>query len=149
MPPDEFARFIAAQDDCLAAVEAELARGRKQTHWMWFVFPQIDGLGHSPAAKFYAIADLAQAQRYARHPMLGERLRRHVGLVMRHAGRSARDIFGAPDDLKFRSCLTLFAAAAESPQDAALFQHALRSFYDGQPDALTLRLLQPAGRAPN
>lgn len=127
-------RFVVAQEPVLPRVEAELAAGSKQTHWMWFVFPQIAGLGHSPMAERYAIADLDEARQYLVHPLLGERLRRHVALVLAHTDLSAQQIFGSPDDIKFRSCLTLFRAAAEYPRDKALFSQALAQFYGGEDD---------------
>lgn len=142
MDAGEFQRFVFAQDEVLSEVEAELADGRKRTHWMWFVFPQIAGLGHSQMASLYAIGDLAQARRYLADAMVGERLRRHVRLMLRHEDRTAHAILGAPDDLKFRSCLTLFSAAASSPEDASLFRQGLQTFYGGEPDPATLRLLQ-------
>jgi uncharacterized protein (DUF1810 family) len=100
-------RFVNAQSDVHDKVAKELTEGRKQTHWMWFVFPQLAGLGHSSMAQRYAILDLDQARRYLADPLLGSRLRHDVRLVMSHEGMSALDILGSPDDLKFRSCLTL------------------------------------------
>ncbi|MDB5641676.1 MAG: hypothetical protein JWN07_993 [Hyphomicrobiales bacterium] len=135
-------RFVSAQAGVLADVEAELRAGRKQSHWMWFVFPQVAGLGHSSTARHYAIADLAQAQHYLQDLVLGSRLREHVQLLLQHTDKSAHEIFGTPDDLKLRSCLTLFKAAASTPEDRALFEAALQAFFDGQPDQLTLDLLR-------
>lgn len=136
-------RFVLAQDSVLASVEAELALGCKRTHWMWFVFPQLAGLGHSSMARAYAIADLDEARRYLAHPVLGERLRLHVGKMLSHRGRPVRDILGEPDDMKFRSCLTLFRAAA-SEEDRRLFDDTLGAFYGGVPDERTLGLLATA-----
>jgi uncharacterized protein (DUF1810 family) len=133
MTDPDLSRFITAQAPVLAAVEAELTAGRKRTHWMWFVFPQIAGLGSSETARYFALADLDQARRYLADPVLGERLRRHVQLTLTHKDRTAHDIFGAPDDLKFRSCLTLFRAAATDPDDKRLFEDGLRQFYAGEP----------------
>lgn len=137
----DLGRFVAAQDPLLPQIEKELAAGRKQTHWMWFVFPQIAGLGHSPMAERYAIADLDEARRYLAHPLLGERLRRHVAMVLAHHDMSAHRIFGSPDDLKFRSCLTLFRAATHDPRDRQLLTDALARFYGGEEDARTRALL--------
>ena len=139
MTDADLVRFLNAQSDVYEEVTKELTEGRKQTHWMWFVFPQLAGLGHSSMAQRYAISDLDQASRYLAHPLLGSRLRHDVRLVMSHSGKSALDILGSPDDLKFRSCLTLFAQAASDP-DQGLFEQALHQFYDG-PDPWTLQLL--------
>jgi uncharacterized protein (DUF1810 family) len=134
--------FVSAQDDVLAHVSAELKAGAKETHWMWFVFPQLAGLGRSSTAKCYALEDLRHAQRYLADPVLGARLRQHVSLLLQHGGKTAREIFGAPDDLKLQSCLTLFKAASSTREDQELFEKALRQFYSGQPDRHTLELLQ-------
>ena len=131
-------RFVTAQTGVLGAVERELARGRKQSHWMWFVFPQIAGLGHSPMAQRYALASLDEAKAYAAHPVLGARLRAWTALVLAHADKSARAIFGTPDDLKFRSSMTLFARAVPAEP---LFRAALDRFYEGVEDTATLALL--------
>jgi uncharacterized protein (DUF1810 family) len=130
-------RFVEAQDGAYDDALAELAAGRKRTHWMWFVFPQIAGLGSSPTAQFYAIASLDEARAYLAHPVLGPRLRECAQALLAVEGRSARDILGYPDDLKLRSSMTLFARAADDP---ALFQAVLDRYYDG-PDPLTLKLL--------
>src|SRR4051812_4963725 len=95
-------RFVEAQGPVLAAVEAELTAGLKRSHWMWFIFPQVAGLGHSATARHFAIAGLDQARRYLAHPLVGSRLRHHVHLTLQHANRSATAIFGTPDDMKFR-----------------------------------------------
>jgi uncharacterized protein (DUF1810 family) len=132
-------RFVAAQDGVLSAVRAELAAGFKRTHWMWFVFPQLKALGRSATALHYGLAGRDEAQAYWRHPVLGPRLREHTALVLGvPAPRSAHDIFHSPDDLKFRSCMTLFAEIAP---DEALFRRALQRFFDG-PDQRTLELLR-------
>ncbi|MEN3974461.1 DUF1810 domain-containing protein [Emcibacter sp. SYSU 3D8] len=140
MSSSDLSHFIEAQDAVWPQVTAELAAGRKRTHWMWFVFPQIAGLGFSHRAQVYAIKDLDHARRYLADDVLGTRLREGVQLMLRHAGRSATDILGAPDDMKLRSCLTLFREAA-SGADSALFDAALGAFYGGQPDPRTLELL--------
>jgi uncharacterized protein (DUF1810 family) len=141
MADDDLQHFIDAQDRVWPQVTAELDAGRKRTHWMWYVFPQIAGLGRSPTAQHYAIRDMAQARRYLAHPVLGERLRDGIGRVMAHAGRTANAIFGSPDDLKFRSCLTLFREAADDAADRKLFSGALETFYGGQSDQATLDIL--------
>lgn len=141
MTDPDLLRFIESQDGTHDRARAELAAGRKRSHWMWFVFPQLDGLGHSATARRYAISDLGQARRYLADRVLGDRLRRDVELTLRHQGLSATDLLGSPDDLKFRSCLTLFAEAASDPVDKALFGKALNLFYDGKPDPRTLELL--------
>jgi uncharacterized protein (DUF1810 family) len=137
----DLVRFLDAQSDVHDKVAKELAEGRKQTHWMWFVFPQLAGLGHSSMAQRYAIRDLDQARRYLAHPLLGSRLRRDVRLMTSHKGKSAWDMLGSPDDLKFRSCLTLFAEAASDDSEQALFKQALDQFYGGQADPRTMELL--------
>jgi uncharacterized protein (DUF1810 family) len=143
MAEADLVRFLDAQSDVYEEVTKELTEGRKQTHWMWFVFPQLAGLGHSSMAQRYAIRDLDQARRYLAHPTLGSRLRHDVRLMASHKGRSALDILGSPDDLKFRSCLTLFAEAASDHPDRLLFTEALDQFYGGEPDRRTLELLRP------
>ena len=134
-------RFLAAQDAVLAQVEAEMAAGRKRTHWIWFVFPQLAGLGRSITARHYAISGLDHARRYLADGVLGYRLRQHVRLMLQHKDMTAQAILGTPDDLKFRSCLTLFLVAVSDPADKALFQEALRQFYGGEPDPRTIELL--------
>lgn len=137
--PYDLERFVAAQAPVYARVCDELCAGRKQSHWMWFVFPQIAGLGHSAMAQTYALASLAEATAYLAHPVLGPRLRQCTGLVLAVAGKTARQIFGQPDDLKFRSSMTLFARSAP---DEPLFRDALAKFYGGEEDAATARLLE-------
>jgi len=127
-------RFLDAQAPVMPAVMAELAAGRKRTHWMWFVFPQLAALGRSGTAKFYGLADLDEARAYLAHPVLGARLRACTRAVLAHRGTSAHAIFGSPDDLKFRSCMTLFGRAAP---DEALFGDALAAFYGGEGDEVT------------
>ncbi len=139
---DGLQRFLDAQAPVMAAVEAELRTGRKRSHWMWFVFPQLRGLGSSSTAQFYGVASLAEAQAYAAHPVLGPRLVACAAWVNAVAGRDAYAIFGSPDDLKFRSSMTLFAAAAPG---APVFAAALARFFAGVPDARTVQLLDGAG----
>jgi uncharacterized protein (DUF1810 family) len=116
----------------------ELRAGRKSSHWIWFIFPQIPGLGHSAMAQQFAITSLDEAKACLGHPILGPRLRACTQLVLEVNGRSAEEIFGYPDHLKFRSCMTLFLTAAP---DNTIFNDALLKFFDGQPDQLTLDLL--------
>ena len=142
MTSGDLERFVSAQESVLPQVDAELKAGRKVTHWMWFVFPQLAGLGRSSTAQFYGIDDLRHAQRYLAHPVLGRRLRQHVGFLLQHADKTAHDILGAPDDLKLHSCLTLFKAASSTQEDEALFGKGLEQFYSGEPDRHTLALLQ-------
>ena len=141
MTDSDLVRFVNAQASVHEQVVEELTEGRKRTHWMWFIFPQLAGLGHSPTARHYAIRDLDQAKRYLADPILGSRLRQNVRLVVGHKGKSALEILGSPDDLKFRSCLTLFAQAASNSSDRMLFEQGLHQFYDG-PDTRTLQLLR-------
>jgi len=136
--PFDLDRFVQAQDPVLAQVRLELADGRKRTHWMWFVFPQLRGLGHSPMAQRYAIASLAEAQAYLEHPVLGPRLTECTGLVLKVEGRSIHQILGSPDDLKFHSSMTLFALAQQ--HDPA-FRRALNKYFDGVLDRLTAERL--------
>lgn len=135
-------RYVDAQNPVYERVRAELRAGRKASHWMWFVFPQLAGLGVSPLAERYAIASLAEARAYLEHPILGERLRECTALVMCLEGRTAGQIFGSPDDLKFRSCMTLFAAAADAGK--AAFVSALDKYFGGEPDRRTIELLDRA-----
>jgi uncharacterized protein (DUF1810 family) len=132
-------RFVDAQDSCFAQVRSELAAGKKRSHWMWFVFPQIQGLGSSPMAQRFAISGLDEARAYLNHPVLGDRLRDGTALVNAVVGRSIDDIFGHPDDLKFHSSVTLFARAADGP---GVFTQALRKHFKGVPDQATLDRLQ-------
>lgn len=130
-------RFVEAQAGRYEQALAELKAGRKSGHWIWFVLPQLRGLGRSAAAHEYGIADRAEAQAYLAHPLLGERLRDCVQAMLAHSDRSAISVLGDVDALKFRSCLTLFHAVSDEP----LFRRALDAFYDGQPDEATLALL--------
>lgn len=136
--PHNLKRFLEAQNPLYARVCAELRSGQKTGHWMWFIFPQLRGLGRSPMANEYGISSRAEALAYLQHSILGERLRECTRLVYSVEGRAVNEIFGYPDDLKFRSSMTLFANV--SPQDQ-IFKHALEKFFDGEPDGLTLQLL--------
>jgi uncharacterized protein (DUF1810 family) len=131
-------RFVEAQAPVYARALAELKAGHKQSHWMWFIFPQIAGLGHSAMSQMHAIQDLAEARAYLAHPILGVRYRECCQAVVNVRKKSARDIFGSPDDLKFCSSLTLFAEAAP---DDVLFYNLLERYFDGDADEATLELL--------
>jgi len=141
MNDDDLQRFVQAQTPHLAAVRSELAAGRKRTHWMWFVFPQLRGPGRSSMARHFGLASRDEAAAYLAHPVLGARLRECVGLVLGVDGRSAHEIFGSPDDLKLRSCLTLFR---EIDGTDGVFAQALVRYFDGRPDEMTLQLLSVA-----
>lgn len=139
-PEDRFdlRRFLTAQAPVMEQVLQELQAGRKRSHWMWFVFPQLAGLGSSAMAQRYAISGVAEALAYLAHPILGERLVQCTKLVNAVAGQSAHAIFGSPDDLKFRSSMTLFHAAAPN---VPAFAEALARFFAGEGDALTIQKL--------
>ncbi|THF59754.1 DUF1810 domain-containing protein [Ollibium composti] len=139
-PPDPFdlQRFVDVQSPVFETVLRELRDGRKASHWMWFVFPQIAGLGASPMAQRYAIGSLDEARGYLGHPVLGQRLKACVVALLDVSGRSAHEIFGSPDDVKLCSSLTLFATAAP---DEPLFARALDRFFDGRKDPATLERL--------
>ncbi|WP_152047303.1 DUF1810 domain-containing protein [Aureimonas psammosilenae] len=134
----DLSRFLDAQAPVIEGAMEELRRGRKTSHWMWFVFPQIAGLGRSSIAQFYAIGSLDEAKAFARHPVLGPRLMHCTQLVNAVAGRSAHEIFGSPDDVKFRSSMTLFERAADDPRP---FAEAIDRFFDGTRDEATLNRL--------
>jgi len=141
--PFDLARFVNAQSGVFDAAIDELRAGRKRTHWMWFVFPQLKGLGLSPTAQFYGISGLDEATRYLLHPVLGPRLDSAVSAVLSSPATSLNALFGSPDDLKFRSSMTLFAIAGpEGP-----FQPALDHWCDGAQDHRTVTLLSQAGEA--
>jgi uncharacterized protein (DUF1810 family) len=135
---DALQRFVLAQQRDYAQALAEMRAGRKTSHWIWYVLPQLRGLGHSPMSLHYGLAGRDEARAYAEHPLLGPRLVECVQAMLGHAGRSAEQILGPVDALKFRSCLTLFAEVA--PQRPC-FDQALQRFYGGERDARTLRLL--------
>jgi uncharacterized protein (DUF1810 family) len=136
--PAEFDHFVQAQEAVYEQVLRELAAGRKQSHWMWFIFPQLRGLGQSPMSERFAIGSLEQARRYTAHELLGPRLHECTSLVLRVQDRSIEEIFGYPDWMKFRSSITLFSLA--SPQDS-VFKQALDQYFAGIPDERTLDLL--------
>lgn len=131
-------RFLDAQERVYDTVLAELRAGRKASHWIWFIFPQLAGLGRSSMAQQFALTSLDEAKAYLQHPVLGSRLRECTQVVLDVEGRSAEEIFGYPDYLKFRSCMTLFSTAST---DNALFKAALLKYFHGKPDQLTLDLL--------
>ena len=131
-------RFVTAQDPVYKTVVYELRHGRKRTHWMWFIFPQIAGLGHSEMAQRYAISSGDEAADYLAHPVLGARLRECAALVLAHQDVAIGTIFHAPDDLKFHSSMTLFADVAP---DEAVFQSCIDTFFEGEPDSATLARL--------
>jgi len=134
----ELERFVSAQAGVIEQVRRELAEGRKRSHWMWFVFPQLRGLGYSATAHRYGLSGLDEARAYLQHAILGPRLVECTSLVNAVRGRSAHDIFGSPDDLKFRSSMSLFSRV---PQASAVFQRALEQYFGGAPDPRTLQLL--------
>jgi uncharacterized protein (DUF1810 family) len=136
--PFDLQRFVSAQDGVWPDVQAELAAGAKTSHWMWFVFPQLAGLGRSGTARFYGIASLAEARAYWAHPVLGARLKEGCGLLVALQGRTARQVFGPIDALKLRSCLTLFERAAP---DEPVFGRLLDKYYAGERDAATQQML--------
>ncbi len=136
--PFDLRRFVEAQDGVYAGALAEVRRGRKASHWMWFVFPQLAGLGYSPTARHYGIQGLEEARAYLAHPMLGPRLREVAAAAAGLEGRTAREVFGSPDDLKLRSSLTLFEAAAPGEP---VFARALDALCAGERDGRTLELL--------
>ena len=131
-------RFVDAQQPVYAAVLSELRAGRKRSHWMWFIFPQVAGLGHSATSKTFAVSSLTEAAAYLAHPTLGPRLRECAALVAGIDGRSVDEIFGHPDDLKFHSSMTLFARAAPGEP---IFAACLQKYFGGEPDPQTLALL--------
>ncbi len=136
--PHGLNRFVEAQNPVYETVCSELRAGRKTSHWMWFVFPQLRGLGQSEKSNYYGLASRDEAKAYLDHPILGARIRECTQLVNRVGGRSAHEIFGSPDDLKFRSSISLFAAVSDDP----VFHEALRTFFGGEMDPATVRRLR-------
>lgn len=141
--PFDLERFIRAQDPVYRDVQGELARGRKQTHWMWFIFPQVAGLGVSAMSQRYAIGSRAEAQAYLAHAVLGGRLIECTRLVLAVRRRTINAILGAPDDTKFRSSMTLFGAVSDEP----IFDQALARYFAGERDRATLEILAKLDRA--
>ncbi len=145
-PPDDpfdLARFVLAQDHVFGLVCNELRQGRKRSHWIWYIFPQVAGLGSSDMTRKYAISGLAEARAYLAHPVLGPRLIEVTQLMLGVRDRDIGQIMGSPDDAKFRSCMTLFGQAAP---DNPAFAAALDKYFGGAPDAATLRHLAQGGR---
>ncbi len=137
--PYDLSRFTSAQKDIYDQVLAELRSGRKRTHWMWYIFPQIDGLGFSATTKHYAIKSREEARQYLQHPLLGSRLRECAEAVLAVDGRSVTEIFGTPDDRKLKSSMTLFASVAAP---GSVFVRVLDKYFHGERDAGTLHLLE-------
>ena len=137
--PFNLGRFTSAQERVYETVLAELRSGQKRTHWMWFIFPQIEGLGYSATSMHYAIKSEAEARQYLKHPVLGQRLLECAATVLNVEGRSASEIFGYPDDLKLKSSMTLFAYVTD-PQ--SVFARVLDKYYQGKRDAMTVSLLE-------
>ena len=133
--PFHLERFVLAQDRIYEDVLSELQAGEKRSHWMWFIFPQIRGLGRSPISIEYAISSRDEARAYLQHPLLGPRLKKCTLLVLQVEDRSALEIFGEPDDIKFRSSMTLFAQVSNEDD---IFERALNKYFDGVPDRMTL-----------
>ena len=141
--PFDLERFVRAQAGDYDQALSELRDGKKRSHWMWYVFPQIEGLGHSPMSRRYSIGSAAEARAYLDHPVLGPRLRECAAAVHGIVGRSALEILGSPDDLKLRSCATLFARVSHE----GVFEQLLQKFFNGQPDKETLRVLSATTEA--
>ncbi len=139
--PYDLARFVSAQAYNYEQALSEIRNGRKRSHWMWYVFPQLHGLGSSPTSRRYAIKSAAEAEAYLRHPVLGPRLVECCEAAVGIEGRSALDVFGAPDDMKLRSCATLFATVSAP---GSVFERVLDRYFGGERDARTLRLLESA-----
>jgi len=140
---DPLERYVSAQAAVYARVVEELHAGEKRSHWIWFIFPQMKGLGHSSQSEYYGIGSLEEAAAYLRHPVLGPRLRQCTRLVTQVKGRPISRILGSPDDLKFRSAMTLFARAAEEAAlDGTEFNDALKKYFNGEGDPLTTAMLR-------
>ena len=141
--PFDLNRFTSAQERVYGTVLAELKSGRKRSHWIWFIFPQIEGLGHSSTSQFYAIKSIEEARRYLKHPVLGARLVECAETVLGVEGRSVSDIFGYPDDMKLKSSMTLFASVTEDTN--SVFVRVLEKYFHGERDERTLQLLKASG----
>jgi uncharacterized protein (DUF1810 family) len=137
--PYNLERFIEVQNRCIEQVRKELQEGRKRSHWMWFIFPQLKGLGHSAMANSYGISSGKEAEAYLTHHILGSRLRHCTSLVLLVEGKSIEQIFAVPDDVKFRSSMTLFASV---DSEGAIFKNALKKYFAGKPDQLTIHRLK-------
>src|SRR5512143_368771 len=143
--PYDLNRFISAQEGIYDRVLAELRGGLKRSHWMWYIFPQIDGLGHSPTTRHYAVKSVEEARRYLGHPVLGARLTECTEAVLAVQGRSVSDIFGYPDDMKLQSSMTLFALVAGW---SSVFERVLEKYYQGQLDAKTPQIVGNLKKTP-
>ncbi len=139
--PFDLARFVEAQDEDYARAIAEIRNGRKWSHWMWYIFPQYAGLGMSSTSRLYAIKSIGEAEAYLRHPVLGPRLMECAEAAIAVEGRTALEIFGSPDDMKLRSCATLFASIS-SP--GSVFHRLLEKYFEGKPDERTIKLMSAA-----
>jgi uncharacterized protein (DUF1810 family) len=139
----DLSRFLKAQEHDYAQALREIQSGRKRSHWMWYIFPQIQGLGFSSTAQFYAIENLQEAKDYLAHPVLGARLKEISSALLQLDGLTASEIFGYPDDLKLRSSMTLFRLA---DLDCEIFQAVLDKYYDGEADNKTIRIVQELSR---
>lgn len=136
--PHNLSRFVQAQENIYEQALAEIRSGRKRSHWMWFIFPQLDGLGFSATSRLYSIKSRAEAEAYLNHPVLGQRLEECAEAALAVEGRSALEIFGSPDELKLKSCATLFACVSPA---GSVFQRLLAKYFHGERDGKTLRLL--------
>jgi uncharacterized protein (DUF1810 family) len=142
--PHDLDRFVQAQEGDYDRALSEVRAGRKRSHWMWYIFPQYDGLGFSPTSRRYSIKSVAEAEAYLAHPVLGPRLTECAEAALRVEGRSALEVFGSPDDMKLRSCATLFAHVSPA---GSVFERLLSKYFDGQRDDRTLRLIAAAPEA--
>jgi uncharacterized protein (DUF1810 family) len=141
--PYNLERFVRAQEGQYERALAEIEAGRKQSHWMWYVFPQFTGLGSSEMSALYAVKSVGEAEAYLEHPVLGPRLLKCAEATLRAEGRSAHEIFGSPDDLKLRSSATLFAHVS---QEGSVFHRLLAHYFQGKPDDRTIRLIEKAAQ---
>ncbi|MFB9862401.1 DUF1810 domain-containing protein [Rufibacter immobilis] len=139
MKENSLQRFLNAQERDYEVALAEIRRGRKQSHWMWYIFPQIQGLGFSDTSRFYAIKDLPEAEAFLQHPVLGSRLVQICEVLLQLEGKDAHLIFGSPDDLKLKSSMTLFASLPAAPP---VFQEVLEKFFHGTKDEKTVQILR-------
>jgi len=139
MPDKELIRFLEAQNQMYLTALTEVKKGSKKSHWMWFIFPQVKGLGTSETARYFGLNGISQATEYLKHPVLGRHLVEISQALLALEGKTANQIFGTPDDLKLRSCMTLFAAVENSNP---VFSRVLEKYFNGQPDALTLSIIE-------